>query len=275
MNDTTSIGRSTVTPLTTDSVFVTEDWTTPYKKGMRDVDEYNRRGKKSVATETADTLSPYEQGYAEGYEDGLYTSRIVRFYAPRPGVYVSSPFYWDYYDYAYDPWYYGYGSWAFGYHWDGWWGWGSWYGYRPYYSWGWYDPFWCPPYHHHYWTAVPATGPTYRYGNSHRPFSPTASRPSRYATAARPSRDASASRNGLGFTRSARPSQRSTSTTSPSKTTSPSRSTRWNSERTTQPSTRSYDNGGSRSNMGGSFRSSGFTGGSRGGFTGGARGGRR
>ena len=176
LTESTSIGHSTVTPLTADTVFVTEDWITERKTGLRDVDEYNRRGKKTVETETTDTLSPYELGYADGYEDGTYTSRIVRFYAPRPGIYVSSPYYWDYYDYAYDPWYYGYGNWALGFYWDGWWGWGSWYGWRPYYTWGWYDPFWCAPHHHHYWTAVPATGPTYRYGNSHRHFSPTASR---------------------------------------------------------------------------------------------------
>lgn len=267
LTESTSIGHSTVTPLTADTVFVTEDWTTERKTGLRDVDEYNRRGKKTVETETADTLSPYELGYADGYEDGTYTSRIVRFYAPRPGIYVSSPYYWDYYDYAYDPWYYGYGNWALGFYWDGWWGWGSWYGWRPYYTWGWYDPFWCAPHHHHYWAAVPATGPTYRYGNSHRPFSPTASRPGRNTVATRTSRDAAASRNGLGFNRSSRNSQRST--------TSPSRSTRWNTERSTQPSTRSFNNSSVRSNMGGSFRSSGGFGGSRGGFHGGARGGRR
>ena len=267
------VNRSTYTPITEEEQFSESNWAENRGNNGWDVDEYNRRGKryKGECSDTVKDSSCYDQGYSDGfsdgYEDASYTSRIVRFYAPRPGIYVSSPYYWDYYDYAYDPWYYGYGNWALGFYWDGWWGWGSWYGWRPYYTWGWYDPFWCAPHHHHYWAAVPATGPTYRYGNSHRHFSPTASRTGRNAVATRTSRDAAASRNGLGFNRSSRNSQRST--------TSPSRSTRWNTERSTQPSTRSFNNSSVRSNMGGSFRSSGGFGGSRGGFHGGARGGRR
>lgn len=86
------------------------------------------------------------------------TQRLIRFHAPEVNVYVSSPYYWDYY---YDPvWYYSpywrpcY-SWSFGWAWGGpyWsWGWGGWYDpfWGPSWGWGgWYDPFWRPPYWHH------------------------------------------------------------------------------------------------------------------------------
>lgn len=72
----------------------------------------------------------YDDGYDDGYEDGYFTSRLVRFWSPRVGVYVSSPFYMDYYDLCYDPFYYGYASPWYGWGWSGWYGWGSWYGWR-------------------------------------------------------------------------------------------------------------------------------------------------
>ena len=162
-------GRSTYTPIEQDATFEESNWADGRVNGTWDVDAYNRRGKhyRGECADTATAKSCYDQGYADGYEDGSYTARIVRFWSPRPGVYVSSPYYMDYYDLCYyDPWYYGYGAgWSWG--WSGWYGWGSWYGWRPYYSWGWgwgpswgwYDPWWGHHwhghYHHHHW--YPAT----------------------------------------------------------------------------------------------------------------------
>ncbi len=152
-------GRHSYTPETNGSAdaYDHSSWADGRGTGGRDVDDYNRRGRNyKQHVEATDSDSPqdlYDQGYDDGYEDGSYTARIVRFWSPRPGVYVSSPYYLDYYDLAYDPWYYGYGSpWSWG--WSGWYGWGSWYGWRPYYSWswgwgwhgGWYDPWWGGPY---------------------------------------------------------------------------------------------------------------------------------
>ena len=139
---------SSYTPITDDERFAESDWAKGRGNGKWDVDAYNRRGKHYKGG-CNDSLkkekSCYDQGYEDGYADGRYTSRIVRFYSPRPGIYVSSPYYLDFYDICYDPWYYGYASpWSWSWGWSGWYGWGSWYGWRPYYSWhsGWYDPWW-------------------------------------------------------------------------------------------------------------------------------------
>lgn len=153
----TTAGRHSYTPEgSTADTYDHSNWAEGRGNCGRDVDDYNRRGRNyKQHVEAADTVSAqglYDQGYDDGYEDGSYTARIVRFWSPRPGVYVSSPYYMDFYDLAYDPWYYGYGSpWSWG--WSGWYGWGSWYGWRPYYSWswgwgwnGWYDPWWGGPY---------------------------------------------------------------------------------------------------------------------------------
>lgn len=151
----------TYDPVANDYDFQESNWAEGRGNGNWDVDSYNRRGKNykgQCDEEKSNAVSCYDQGYADGYEDGKYTQRIVRFYSPRPGIYVSSPYYLDCYDFYFDPWYYGYaGGWA----WSGWWGWGSWYGWRPYYSnwhWGWggwYDPWWGWPsyawYPHHHW----------------------------------------------------------------------------------------------------------------------------
>lgn len=119
------------------------------------IDQYNRRGEgveEAAAAESADLTDTAAIG------EGSMTQRLIRFHAPEVNVYVSSPYYWDYY---YDPvWYYSpywrpcY-SWSFGWAWGGpyWsWGWGGWYDpfWGPSWGWGgWYDPFWRPPYWHH------------------------------------------------------------------------------------------------------------------------------
>ncbi len=125
----------------------TEDWSKGRTDGGRDIDEYNRRGNYDY--EATDSTYIEEDISADG---GTYTTRLVRFHSPRVGVYVSSPYYVDVYDYYWsDPWYYD--SWHYGWY-------GSSWGWRPYYSWyGWHNPWyhgwgaswgWHPPYHHHH-----------------------------------------------------------------------------------------------------------------------------
>ena len=97
---------------------------------MRDVDEYNRRGKRysSVSADTllaeevvevADTRqaqtyelsaqSLYDLGYSEGYNQGFadgddmdfyYGLRLARFH----GRHFYDPWYWNRVSYVYDPW---------------------------------------------------------------------------------------------------------------------------------------------------------------------------
>lgn len=62
--------------------------------GQRNVDEYNRR------QATPDTSYVPDAGYDE---EGVYTSRLIRFHSPRVGVVVSSPYYGLWVD-CYDPW---------------------------------------------------------------------------------------------------------------------------------------------------------------------------
>ena len=91
----------------------------------RDVDAYNRRGNYNEYGVAVDTVD--DDAYADDYEDGSCTSRIVRFHSPGY-VIVASPYYWDY-NYWYDPWY----SWGWHYGWyDPWYSW-SW-------GWGWHSP---------------------------------------------------------------------------------------------------------------------------------------
>ncbi len=155
-NDIYTSGRSSYEPIGSDgSAYESSNWADHRGNGKWDVDAYNRRGPKykgqcytdtTSQTSTTSSRQSYDEGYDDGYDDGYFTSRLVRFWSPRIGVYVSSPYYWDYYDYCYDPFYYGYDSpWSWG--WSGWYGWGSWYGWRPYYNnwyaWGgWYNPWW-------------------------------------------------------------------------------------------------------------------------------------
>lgn len=162
---TSTPGRSSYTPITgSEEDFSTSHWADGRGYGGRDIDAYNRRG-RNYKGDIADSIGAkqiYDEAYEDGYEDGSCTARIVRFWSPRAGIYVSSPFYFDYYDLCglYDPFYYGYGSpWSWG--WSGWYGWGSWYGWRPYYSsyWGWgspwYDPWYGPAWGGPHWAWHP------------------------------------------------------------------------------------------------------------------------
>lgn len=128
-----------------------------------DVDAYNRRGGKTVTS--VDSIQEVEEP-----SEGAYTTRIVRFHSPRIGVYVSSPYYVDVFDYwgpswYTSPWYYDwygpswyagwwgrpwYGSWCIGVGWPHYWH--SWY--HPWYdyAWGWGSS----------WHGVPSW---YRHGN--------------------------------------------------------------------------------------------------------------
>ncbi len=128
-----------------------ETKTAKYYSENRDVDEYNRRG--SSATSSAADEPVYSDDETavnnpQAIEDYNCTKHIIRFYSPRRGVIISSPYYWDicyndvwdvYYDswayglpsyaywtYAYDPWYYNH--WWYRSCWD--------------FTWGWYDPWW-------------------------------------------------------------------------------------------------------------------------------------
>ena len=171
-------GRSSYTGIpeteSQQQTYESSHWADHRGNGHWDVDAYNRRGRNykgqayasgadTTSTESccqSSAKSTYDAGYDDGYEDGYFTSRLVRFWSPRVGIYVSSPFYMDYYDLCYDPFYYGYASPWYGWGWSGWYGWGSWYGWRPYYNWGWnwgwggwhspwYDPWWGPNYAFH------------------------------------------------------------------------------------------------------------------------------
>lgn len=214
-----------------------DDWASG-RVGERDVDDYNRRG-----TAYRDTLNSGEE-LPEETESGVYTARLVRFHSPRVGIYVSSPFYVDYYDYWLDPWYDSwYCGWWPGYSVGWWYGWG----WRPYWHswWGWHDPWWGPSWgwHHPIWS-------TPSWSVNHRP--------SRYMatnrlTSYRPSRDYAASRgNGSGLNRgtTTRPSRGYTTGTSgrPSRQFGTSRSTNRNISTPTQPRSRSIDNSSNRSN---------------------------
>lgn len=104
-----------------------------------DIDRYNRRN-------DVDSVAEDHVSYEE--EIGTYTSRLVRFHSPTVGVYISSPYYIDYYDWFYphypwnynifyDLWYYGYYPSSYWYSWNYWGAWNPWYygpawGYRPY-----------------------------------------------------------------------------------------------------------------------------------------------
>ncbi len=126
-----------------EDVFVADDWADGRGYGGWDVDEYNRQGDYYAEGDTA-----YYEDYVE-QEDESYTDRIVRFHSPSVGIYVSSPYYWDYH---YDNfWWGGYYNYYRPYYWN--YGWGPAYGY-----WGWHAP-------HHY----PGWGWTYP---GHRPTPP-------------------------------------------------------------------------------------------------------
>ena len=190
--------RSSYEPVVNSDELSSDNWAEGRKNDHWDVDSYNRRGKNyRYNSDTLSASADYDEGYADGYEDGSYTARLVRFWSPRPGVYVSSPYYLDYYDLWYDPWFYGYGySWGWSFSWSGWWGWGSWYGWRPYYSWWgwgwghWHDPWWGGPAYawgHGHWRS---SGLDYRYGYNRRLYAGAGNRSSR---------DGSSGRFGTGF----------------------------------------------------------------------------
>lgn len=128
--------------------------TAKYYSDNRDVDEYNRRGGSSASgvASNQESLTDEDETYVaddpQAIEDYKYSKHIIRFYSPRRGIMISSPYYWDicyndvwdvYYDgwayglpsyaywtYAYDPWYYNH--WWYRSCWD--------------FTWGWYDPWW-------------------------------------------------------------------------------------------------------------------------------------
>lgn len=277
---------------------------------LRDVDEYNRRPNASAAQRTETVYADEEEWAVDDAPDGDCTSRIVRFHSPRAGVYVSSPYYIDFYDIYYNPWYTP--TWAvglgFGLAWSSWWWYDRW-AWSPYYC---YDPWWghhyhgCyPPHHHHDWT------PARPYNSGFAAHSSRGTRGSNRGAGLYPSGRPTAGNLGL---RSGSRGTRGTVGTSGAGGATPSRSGNLNlrggrsvnrtvttpsgnsnqSTRTTRSgnlgnrssnsSSRSYSTPSSPSRSSSSFSSSpsrsgfsggGFSGGSRGGFSGGSRGGRR
>lgn len=133
----------------------------------RDVDEYNRRGRRP-SPQSADTLSMemqtedsresqtyrlsaqslYDLGYSEGYEEGFTDGNNIDFYyglrlARFHGCHHYDPWYWNRVSYIYDPWH------CDPWYWDPW--------YRPYYYGGWYSVGWgvgyCGTYWNPYWSG--------------------------------------------------------------------------------------------------------------------------
>lgn len=264
---------------------------------LRDVDEYNRRGRVAdVATPVDSVVTADEEWIA-----GTYTDRIVRFHAPRAGVYVSSPFYGSYIDvYLDDPFFYDW-TWAHSYVWSPFWyygwGWNSfWYpawnwGYHPWYPvWGHYP--WHPGWHHGgiamrpggnvYYNGKPQARPgnfgrgTYSGGSRFTGVRTSGGRGFRGTTGT--------GSRGIGIRPSSgtRPSStavpgRPSTTIRPDRNTGTRRTESSSGSRDTRSSSISVQSSG-RSGSGSSYTSSGrgnFSGGSRGGFSGSSRGGRR
>ena len=126
---------SSYTPLTVDAADEAADNAGADYYSDSQIDAYNRRGNGTDTVQYGD----YEAD-TSAQTEGSMTERLIRFHSPEINVYVSSPYYWDYY---YDPvWWYSPGwapcySWSWGWAWAGpFWSW-SW-------RWGWYDPFWGP-----------------------------------------------------------------------------------------------------------------------------------
>lgn len=245
-----AVGTSSYTPLPPSQQQGSgeyDTWADGREGGPWDVDAYNRRT-GGESQQRGDSLAAQE-GYAEGggyAADNSCTSLIVRFHSPTVGVYVSSPYYLDFYDpwfspWGYDPWWGWPASWwgwgwpasYYGWGWRPWgWGYGGWYGgwYDPWYAgWGWGPSWgWYPPHHHgpsYAWNAQRGPrGGFVAYGNR-----PSSSRPSAGSSFNRPSGNRYAgyrpSRNfGTGGSRpsrsynNSRPSRNfGTTTTSPSR----------------------------------------------------------
>lgn len=273
---------------------------------LRDVDEYNRRGRWAEedsypddSLSAADSTEVEAMGEGSG-DDYACSKRILRFCTPTVGVAVSSPLYWDlcygpnaiYWDvyddgiYAYafpsswSAFYWGpYYSWGWG--WNYYWGWGG-----PWYA-GWYDPWYWRPYWHNYphWghpgpgiASRPLNRPSVRYREHSSLALGKARRNSRGVTSTRTTanRRNSSVRSRISdndyqparSTTTTRQPMRSTTTTTRTTTYTPSRSSSFT------PSSRSSY----RPTFSSPSRSGGGGGGfspSRGGGGGGARGGRR
>ena len=280
-----------------------------YTGQLRDVDDYNRRGKTgrnvTIMTET-DTfevdesrLVMDEQGnyvlaadngrkaprlndgyYDDYYDDYLYSARLSRFHGyGYPYYAIYDPFYYDpYYSFYYDPWYYGsYWNWYGGWH-----GYYSWY--NPwYYGYGWGGHYaWYPTYHHH---STSGGGTPHRGMNGGRGYASNGgslrgtSSSSRGYTSSRTAGNALTNRGTSYGSRGDRGaargtvSNRSINTTPRSSSYGSSSRTTVTTPRTTSSSSRSFSTSSSRSSSSSSSRSGGgFSSSSRsgGGFSGGS-----
>lgn len=63
---------------------------------VRDVDEYNRR-RTPADTSVSGTVKDVDASVGDYNDEVDYpcTKMVMRFYGPRPGIVVSSPYYWD------------------------------------------------------------------------------------------------------------------------------------------------------------------------------------
>lgn len=272
---------SPVAGTTTSNREDTADWAAG-RISNRDVDDYNRR-----YVNHNDSL--YEEMQSEDTQSGIYTTRLVRFHSPRVGIYVSSPFYADYYDYWYD---YGFLP---DYHWSSiygpWYGWGWSWNRWPYWNtwWGWHSPYWdyCWNWHCGYpgW-GIPSWSASHRPSRAMAANRLTSYRPSRNYTSNRTNSSRTGTNVGTSLSRhyrdnSTRPSRNSYGNKASER---PSRNygTSGNSRNTNTMPNRSSSSFGNSSgrpssspSMGSSGRSFGNSGASGRGFGGGRSGGGR
>ena len=273
-------------------IIYADDDSEPVVSGrLRDVDEYNRRGRQAdtlyTYRETADgerriAGDAYTQGYEAGYADGedyALTRRMNRFgytsiYAsPWYIGYHYDPFYWDWY-WGYDP--YWYGSYYYGWH-------------RPYWGYyGYYDPWWHNSwgyyggyYGRHYRGYTPSghvsrrpgftgrSGGDYRGGRSSSGTSGRSSRSGSYSTSGRSANSSGRSSTSVG--RSSTSTGRSSSSVGRS---SSSTGRSYSGSSTTRSSSSSSSSRSYSGSSGGGYSGGGFSGGRSGGggFSGGGGG---
>lgn len=275
----------------------------------RDVDEYNRRNRSSLDTDS--TSGTYNDEFA-------YTRRIERFHnndiiadyndpdlteyyyssqqesPTEVNIYLGSPAWaWDSWYWPYRPWSWSY-SWYSPWYWSSWdWYWGPTWSYYPgcywhggYYPWGpSYHPGWGPGYapghgHHHAWQPTPPTPSGRRpvgVRNGYTGLDQAGRRP-----ASASSQSSSSSRNGYGNYRPASPSRVNNNASRPSGssqnnygTTTGRRSNSSSYNNNSYNSSRSRDSYNNSSRNSSSFSNGGRSAGTRssGGFSGGNRGG--
>ncbi len=223
-----------------------DDNSTYHSGSIRNVDEYNRRGRYSTQQSWRDTTYYANDSILVSREDYENSRRMKRFDGyNNVTLIVGDPWYYD--SWAYDPWYNG--SWYWRTHW-----------YDPWYvGVGWHDGWYSGWGYHHSWYR-PAHYYGGWHGNWYRPVGrPSMGRPNNGAWQ-RPGRNYITNRPGIRITNNnsaSRITSRIINNTPP------------NSQRNTFNNNRSTFTNENRSSF--SSGRSTFSGGSRGGFSGGSR----